>query len=187
MKILHIDSSAAAEQSVSRQISAAAVASFAAANPGSQVTYRDLAANPLPHLKLQDLADHAYADEFLEADVIVIGAPMYNFTVPSNLKAWLDRLAIAGKTFKYGGEGPSGLAGGRKIVVASTRGGLYGEGSPLASYDLQDRYLRTFFGFLGVADITFLHAEGLALGPEQHQGAVNGALARAEALATHAV
>jgi FMN-dependent NADH-azoreductase len=183
MKILHVDSSISGENSVSRKISAAAVQKLKAAHPGAQVVYRDLGAEPLPHLTLPDLADHALADEFLSADVVVIGAPMYNFTVPTNLKAWLDRLAIAGKTFQYSANGPSGLAGGRKVVVASTRGGFYGPESPIASYELQDRYLRTFFAFLGVTDVSFLHAEGLGLGPEQRDRALNGAIQAAAALA----
>lgn len=183
MKILHVDSSIAGDNSVSRKISAAAVDALSTANPGAEVVYHDLGVEPLPHLSLPDLADHRLADEFLSADVIVIGAPMYNFTVPTNLKAWLDRLAIAGKTFQYGGNGPSGLAGGRKVIVASTRGGFYGPESPIASYELQDRYLQTFFGFLGIADVTFLHAEGLGMGPEQKERSVAAAIESASALA----
>lgn len=183
MKILHIDSSISGEASSSRKITAAVVRQLIAKHPGAQVIHRDLAADALPHLQLTDLADHALADEFLSADAVVIGAPMYNFTVPTNLKAWLDRLAIAGKTFQYGASGPSGLAGGRKVIVASTRGGFYGPESPIASYELQDRYLRTFFGFLGISDITFLHAEGLGMGPDQRDRALNGALEAAGALA----
>lgn len=183
MKILHIDSSVAGDTSVSKKISAAAVDTLRAANPGAEVVYRDLGADPLPHLTLADLADHGLADEFLSADVVVIGAPMYNFTVPTNLKAWLDRLAIAGKTFQYGNSGPSGLAGGRKVIVASTRGGFYGPESPIASYELQDRYLQTFFGFLGVTDVTFIHAEGLGMGPEQKERALTAAIDAAGALA----
>lgn len=183
MKILHVDSSIAGENSVSNKISAAAVAALTAANPGAEVVHRDLGADPLPHLTLPDLADHALVDEFLSADVVVIGAPMYNFTVPTNLKAWLDRVAIAGKTFQYGGNGPSGLAGGRKVIVASTRGGFYGPDSPIAAYELQDRYLKTFFGFLGITDVTFLHAEGLGMGPEQKERSLSAAIEAAGALA----
>ncbi|MBS7537682.1 FMN-dependent NADH-azoreductase [Ancylobacter lacus] len=183
MNILHIDSSISGEASSSRKITAAVVRHLIARHPGAEVIYRDLAADALPHLTLADLADHALVDEFLAADTVVIGAPMYNFTVPTHLKAWLDRLAIAGRTFQYGANGPSGLAGGRKVIVASTRGGFYGPDSPIASYELQDRYLATFFGFIGITDITFLHAEGLALGPEQRDRALKGALEAAERLA----
>jgi FMN-dependent NADH-azoreductase len=182
MKILHLDSSISGENSSSQKISAAVVRKLTADHPEAEVMYRDLAADAPPHLKLTDLGDHALVDEFLSADVVVIGAPMYNFTVPTNLKAWLDRIAIAGKTFQYGANGPSGLAGGRKVIVASTRGGFYGADSPLASYELQDRYLSTFFGFLGVSDLTFVHAEGLGTGPEQRAKALQGALEAAGAL-----
>jgi FMN-dependent NADH-azoreductase len=183
MNILHIDSSIAKDGSASRQLSAAVARKLAVEHPGAKLVYRDLGLDPLPHLILADLGDPALAEEFLAADVVVIGAPMYNFTVPTNLKAWLDRIAIAGKTFQYGANGVSGLAGGRKVIVASTRGGIYGAESPYAAYEMQDRYLRTFFGFLGIADITFLHAEGLAMGPEQRDRAITGALAQADALA----
>lgn len=183
MNILHIDSSIAGEASSSRKISAAAVRRLSASHPHAVVVYRDLAADPLPHLTLADMADHTVVDEFLAADAVVIGAPMYNFTVPSNLKAWLDRIAIAGKTFQYSQKGPAGLAGGRKVIVASTRGGFYGPDSPIASLELQDRYLRGFFGFLGISEITFLHAEGLGMGPEQRDRAVHDALAAADRLA----
>lgn len=183
MKVLHIDSSIGGENSSSRKITATIVAKLVADHPEAEIVYRDLAAETLPHLTLADLADHTLVDEFLSADVLVIGAPMYNFTVPTNLKAWMDRIAIAGKTFQYGGNGPSGLAGGRKVIVASTRGGFYGPDSPIASYELQDRYLRTFFGFLGIGDITFVHAEGLGMGPEQRDRALSGAIEAAGALA----
>lgn len=183
MKILHIDSSISGPESVSRKLSFAAVQKLRAEHPAADVVYRDLGAEPLPHLSLADLSDHRLVDEFLSADAIVLGAPMYNFTVPTNLKAWLDRIAIAGKTFQYAADGPSGLAGGRKIIVASTRGGFYGPESPITSYELQDRYLKTFFGFLGVTDLTFVNAEGLGMGPEQKSRAVQDAMTAVEDLA----
>jgi len=183
MKILHLDSSLAGDNSVSKKISAAVVAKLTGDHPGATVVHRDLGVDPLPHLTLADLADHTLVDEFLSADVIVIGAPMYNFTVPTNLKAWLDRIAIAGKSFQYGSNGPAGLAGGRKVIVASTRGGFYGPDSPIAGYELQDRYLQTFFGFLGIGDISFIHAEGLGMGPELRERAVNSALAATSSVA----
>jgi FMN-dependent NADH-azoreductase len=183
VKILHIDSSITDEGSVSRKVSAAVVQALTSGKPDANVIYRDLGAHPLPHLTLADLHDHHVVDEFLAANIIVIGAPMYNFTVPTNLKAWLDRIAIAGKTFQYGGSGPAGLAGGRKVIVASTRGGFYGEGSPMADYELQDRYLRTFFGFLGIDDITFVNAEGLGMGEAQREQATQAALEKVSAVA----
>lgn len=183
MKILHIDSSVSGADSVSRQLSRAVVEKLQAEQPAAEVVYRDLGSEPLPHLTLADLKDHQVVDEFLSADVIVLGAPMYNFTVPTNLKAWLDRIAIAGKTFQYAESGPSGLAGGRKVIVASTRGGFYGPESPITSYELQDRYLKTFFGFLGVTDLKFVHAEGLGMGADQKSRSVKAAMADVESLA----
>jgi FMN-dependent NADH-azoreductase len=106
-------------------------------------------------------------DQFLASDVIVIGAPMYNFSIPSQLKAWIDRIAVAGKTFRYGPNGPEGLAKGKKVVIASARGGAYGDESPA---DFQEPYLRHVFGFLGISDIEFVRAEGVAHGPEAEGG-----------------
>jgi FMN-dependent NADH-azoreductase len=110
--------------------------------------------------------------EFLDADVVVIGAPMYNFGIPSQLKAWIDRIAIKGKTFAYSEYGPKGLAGGKTVIIASARGGFYGDGSPVAAWDHQESYLRTVFGFLGVTDVRFLRAEGLNVSPEQKEKAI---------------
>src|SRR5678816_35018 len=156
MKLLHVDSSVLGQHSASRELSAAVVARWEAAFPGLDVAYRDLDVAPLPHLSGgsltgADAAEAAEAErvmqEFLDADVVVIGAPMYNFGIPSTLKAWIDRIAVAGKTFRYGPSGPEGLAKGKKLVVASARGGVYGDSSPA---DFQESYLRHLFGFLGV-------------------------------------
>jgi FMN-dependent NADH-azoreductase len=177
MKLLHLDSSALGTQSASRELSAAIVARHLAANPGVEVAYRDLDADPLPH---NDGPAHACADkpqapraaavmqEFLDADVVVVGAPMYNFGIPSTLKAWIDRIAVAGKTFRYTAAGPEGLAGGKKVIVASTRGGFH-QG---AASDFQEPYLHFVFGFLGIADVEFVRAEGLAVSPEQRSQAM---------------
>ena len=108
-------------------------------------------------------------DEFLAADIVVIGAPMYNFGVPSQLKAWIDCLAVAGKTFRYTETGVEGLAGGKRVIIASSRGGFYAGSSPMASLDHQEAYLTGFFGFIGVADIAFVRAEGVNVSPEQRQ------------------
>lgn len=180
MKILHIDSSINRSNSVSRDISRSIVDKLTATQPSASVVYRDLGAWPLPHFTLEAFADSSIVDEFLDADVVVIGAPMYNFAVPSQLKAWLDRIAIAGKTFRYTEKGPEGLSGGRRLIIASSRGGFYGPGSPTAVFDHQESYLRAFFGFLGVTDITFIHAEGVAIGPEVRSKAIESA--RGEAL-----
>jgi FMN-dependent NADH-azoreductase len=182
MRLLHVDSSVLGSNSVSRTLSAEIVSVERQRHPGLQVTYRDLAAEPLQHLTgihvavlrglpvevpgdlKDDLAYGAKAmEEFLAADIIVVGAPMYNFTVPSQLKSWIDRLCVAGKTFKYGPKGPEGLLSGKKMIIASTRGGIYGADTPMAFLDHQEVYLRAIFGFLGITDITFVRAEGLAM------------------------
>lgn len=182
MKLLHLDSSALGTGSVTRELTAAIVARWQAKLPQLQVEYRDLDGDPLPHLTGQSLAqanpeeaaDAARTmEQFLAADVLVIGAPMYNFSIPSTLKAWIDRVAVAGKTFRYGAQGPEGLAGGKKIIIASGRGGIH-SGAPS---DFQEAYLRQVFGFLGVTDIEFVRAEGVAYSPQHRSDAIAGALA----------
>jgi FMN-dependent NADH-azoreductase len=182
MKLLHIDSSALGAHSVSRGLSAAIVAAWKRREPGLKVQYRDLAAHPLPHwAPVADPADAAardggaLLDEFLNADVVVIGAPMYNFSVPSQLKAWIDRIVIAGKTFRHSANGVEGLAGGRKVIIASARGGFYGADSGRADFDFQEAYLRQVFGFIGITDIEFVRAEGVGISPEQRAKSVNDA------------
>jgi FMN-dependent NADH-azoreductase len=179
MKLLHLDSSILGENSVSRAVSAAVVAQLKSAHPGVDETYRDLVADPLPHLTLEALADPAVVDQFLAADVVVIGAGMYNFGLPSQLKAWIDRILIAGKTFRYTESGPQGLAGGKRVIVALSRGGVYGAGSAAESMEHAETYLRGAFGFIGVTDLEFIIAEGIALGPEQRATALAGALGAA--------
>ncbi|HET8899167.1 MAG TPA: NAD(P)H-dependent oxidoreductase [Rhodanobacteraceae bacterium] len=185
MNLLHIDSSALGAQSISRQLSAAVVAHWRRHHPNAQVRYRDLAAAPVPHWlptadgRAPDLLGRALLDEFLAADVVVVGAPMYNFGIPSQLKAWIDRLAVPGETFRYTAQGPQGLAGGKRIIVASSRGGLYSNGAAAAT-DFQEPYLRTVFGFFGIRDVEFIRAEGVALGVEQRQQAIEAALASIE-------
>ena len=193
MKLLHIDSSILGEGSVSRQLTARLVAAARARHDDVQVTYRDLAAQPVGHLTgahlaaaqgarldspalKQDVeAGQSDLKAFLAADVIVVGAPMYNFSIPSQLKAWIDRIAVAGKTFRYTDKGPEGLAGGKKVFVVSSRGGYYGNGTPAAFLDHQETYLRGLFGFLGITDITFIRAEGLAVGDDQRLKALKNA------------
>ena len=121
-------------------------------------------------------------DEFLAADIVVIGAPMYNFGVPSQLKAWIDCLAVSGKTFRYTETGVEGLASGKRVIIASSRGGFYAGSSPMASLDHQEAYLSGFFGFLGVTDIAFVRAEGVNISPEQRQRGIESALAEVAAL-----
>lgn len=175
MTILQIDSSINGETSVSRTLTRSIVDQLKALSPEAEVVRRDLAAEPLPHLTLAALADSSVVDEFLAADTVVVGAPMYNFAIPSQLKAWIDRLAVAGKTFRYTEKGPRGLAGGKKVIVASSRGGFYGPETPLAALDHQESYLRVLFGFLGITNITFVRAEGVALGAEAREKAVAAA------------
>jgi FMN-dependent NADH-azoreductase len=196
MKLLHIDSSILGTNSASRELSAAWSAAWKARNPASTIAYRDLAAQPLPHLTgdvvmarsaphaIEDAelrsrvdADETILQEFLDADVVVIGAPMYNFSVPSQLKAWIDRIAVAGRTFRHGPNGPEGLARGKKIVVISSRGGVYSAG-PAAGFDHQETYLRSVFAFLGIEDIEFIRAEGLNMGADHRIAAIGGAHAR---------
>lgn len=186
MKLLHLDSSILGQHSASRELGAAVVARWQRDTPGLEVAYRDLAANPLPHLSGASLAQAdisevaaaaAVMEEFLAADVIVIGAPMYNFGIPSQLKAWIDRVAVAGKTFRYTAEGPQGLAGGKQVIVAATYGGMHPADS---GRNFVEPYLRQVFGFLGIDDIEFVSAEGLSISPEHRANALDAAQQRIE-------
>ena len=175
MKLLHIDSAITGEQSVSRKLSAEIVAHLTASTPDIAVTYRDLVAAPLGHPTLGDMPaageSTSVLDEFLDADTVVIGAPMYNFTVSTQLKAWIDRILIAGKTFRYGEAGPVGLAGDKRVIVALSRGGLYSEGGPMRGHEHAETYLETVLGFIGITP-EFVIAEGLLLGDEQRAAVV---------------
>lgn len=199
MKLLHIDSSILGANSVSRPVAAAVVDRLRQSEPALALTYRDLAAAPLPHLSLANLpSDHPLAalaaasedrttsqtvlEEFLAADIVVIGAPMYNFTIPSQLKAWIDRILVPGKTFAYGPEGPKGLAGDKRVIITISRGGLYGAGAPFAAAEHVETYLRAVFGFIGIANPEFVIAEGVQAGPEQRSKAIEGALQAASEL-----
>ena len=184
MKLLHLDSSILGQHSASRELGAAIVARWQRDVRGIEVTYRDLAANPLPHLSGGSLAQAnageaataaAIMDEFLSADVIVVGAPMYNFGIPSQLKAWIDRVAVAGKTFRYTADGPQGLAGGKQVIVAATYGGKH----PVESgRNFVEPYLRQVFAFLGIDDVEFVSADGLSVSPEQRVTSISAARAR---------
>jgi FMN-dependent NADH-azoreductase len=195
MKLLHIDSSVSGEASVSRQLSAAIVTALTRAVPDLEIVRRDLDADPIPHLdslllpairpdpasdpasRAIDNVGAAALEEFLGADIVVIGAPMYNFTIPTQLKAWLDRILIAGKTFSYGAAGVKGLAGGKKVIIASSRGGFYTPGMPFEANDFQEPYLRAILGLIGIKDIEIVRAEGVGYGPEQREAAMRAALA----------
>jgi FMN-dependent NADH-azoreductase len=181
MKLLHIDSSIQGEASASRGLTREIVARWEAARPGIDVTYRDLAVTELPHLsgaafrrtdELEAARNAALLDEFLDADVVVIGAPLYNFGIPSQLKAWIDRIVVAGKTFRYSASGPQGLARGKKVILAVSRGGVY---APGALGEFGESYLTFVFGFIGV-DVSVVRAEGLAL-PERRESGLSAARA----------
>jgi FMN-dependent NADH-azoreductase len=183
MNILHIDSSILGANSVSRALTAAITEKQMALHPGATVTYRDLAAAPTHHLSpahigamfghpptdAATLADietgTAMLEEVFAADIIVIGAPMYNFTIPTQLKAWVDRLLIAGKTFKYNEQGaPVGLLPAtKKVFIASSRGGQYADGAPFAPFDHQETYLKAALNFIGLTDLSVIRAEGVAV------------------------
>ena len=182
MTILHIDSSINGENSASREVSASIVNQLKGALWGEEVVYRDLAANPLSHLTLDAFADTSVLEEFQAADTIVIGAPMYNFTVPSHLKAWIDRIVIAGATFRYTENGPEGLAKGKRVIIALARGGFYNEGSPAASLEYLERYLTGLFNFIGI-EPEFVAADGLAVSPEQREESIRLALGETVRLA----
>lgn len=181
MTVLHIDASINGENSASRTISRSIVEQLKNAQRGEEVVYRDLAANPLPHLTLAEFADTSVLDEFLAADAVVIGAPMYNFTLPTQLKAWIDRIVIAGKTFRYTESGPEGLAKGKRVIIALARGGIYSEG-PAAALEHLETYLRGLFNFIGI-EPEFVVAEGLNLGPDHRQQALDFAIGETVRLA----
>jgi FMN-dependent NADH-azoreductase len=200
MKLLHVDASVLGPNSVSRQVSAAIVERLRAQSPGLEIVHRDLAAEPLSHLSGEHLAvasgagsgsvavqndvaaGQAALDEFLAADIVVIGAPMYNFTIPTQLKAWIDRILIVGKTFRYSAAGAEGLASDKRVIIAISRGGFYGPGAPSEAAEHLETYLRTVFGFIGVTNLEFIVAEGIQIGPEYREKALVGALERATQL-----
>jgi FMN-dependent NADH-azoreductase len=188
MKLLHLDAGLQA-QSVSRELSSTVVRAWQATQPAIEVTYRDLAAEPPPHmsgaawrqLKFGERApESARADlaqleqlvsEFLAADAVVIGAPMYNFAIASTLKCWIDAICQPGRTFTYTPQGPRGLAGGKRVVIASSRGNRYAEG-PLKARDFQEPYLLAVLGFVGVTQIDVVRAEGVNIGPAERATAL---------------
>lgn len=196
MKLLHIDSSILGDNSASRQLSREVVQAWQAADPRVEVTYRDLASDAISHFsaatlvsagtpaELRDAVQQHEAQlssetlqEFLDADAVVIAAPMYNFSVPSQLKAWIDRIAVAGKTFRYTEAGPEGLCGGKKVIVVSTSGGLHvGQPTGVGHED----FLSVFLGFIGITDIEFVRAHGLAYGDEHRSNAMSAARAQIE-------
>jgi FMN-dependent NADH-azoreductase len=193
-KLLHIDSSILGGNSVSRQLTAQIVDSWKAAHPGTEVSYLDLAVNTPSHLSAESLGFRMPADadlsdvqkrenavsetlvsQCLAADVVVVGAPMYNFTIPTQLKAWIDRIAQVNRTFKYTEKGPVGLAGGKTVIVASARGGAYSTSDAGNAMEHQESYLKTVFGFFGITDVRLVRAEGLAMGEAAKAAAIAAA------------
>ena len=182
MTVLHIDSSINGENSASRALTRSIVDQLKGSDWGAKVVYRDLNANPLPHLTLDAFADTSVLEEFLAADTIVIGAPMYNFTLPTQLKAWIDRIVIRGTTFRYTESGPEGLAKGKRVIIALARGGFYNEGSPAAALEYLETYLRGIFNFIGI-EPEFVAADGLSVSSEQREAALADALGETVRLA----
>ncbi|MFZ4833192.1 FMN-dependent NADH-azoreductase [Rouxiella sp. Mn2063] len=199
--ILHIDSSVLGGYSVSRQLSAEIVARQEVLHPGATIIYRDLVQAPAQHLSDKHLAvfqgaevtdaalgadlaaGGAFIEDLFAADVIVIGAPMYNFSIPSQLKAWVDRVCVAGRTFQYGANGPEGLLPkGKKVFIASSRGGFYTGDSPAAFLEHHETYLKAVLGFIGLTDVTVIRAEGLSRGDEAKNAAITGAQEQIAAL-----
>lgn len=189
MKLLHLDSAITGEASVSRRLSRAIVDRLVALSPGTTVTYRDLAADPLPPVTATDLAAFAtpaepgeVVGEFIAADTVVIGAPMYNFGVPSQRKSWVDDISVPGVTFERTPQGPRGLVSGNRVVIASARGGFYCPESPAHANEHQESYLRAVMSSLDVAEIAMIRAEGVAAGPERAAAAIDAALAEIDRL-----
>ncbi|MEG0413022.1 MAG: FMN-dependent NADH-azoreductase [Comamonas sp.] len=185
MKLLHVDSSITGENSASRKLTQQIVTAWTAKHPDTEVEYLDLVAQAPNHftmaamaprtgqtegLSAEQTAENAVSEQlvsqFLAADVIVIGAPFYNFSIPSQLKAWIDRLAQPGRTFRYTASGPEGLAKGKTVIVASSRGGVYSTTEAMQALEHQESYLKVVLGFFGITDVRFVRAEGLGLGPE---------------------
>lgn len=196
MKLLHVDSSILADASVSRELTREIVAEWRRRHPDTVVDYLDLAVAAPGHFGPDSLgvkfgvqaeptaaqrAENALAErlvsQFLAADVLVIGAPLYNFTIPTQLKAWIDRLAQAGRTFKYTAEGPVGLAGDKTVIIASSRGGVYSGSEAGEAMAHQESYLKVIFGFFGITDIRVVRAEGTAMGDQARAAGVASARA----------
>jgi FMN-dependent NADH-azoreductase len=193
-KLLLVTSSLFGDQSKSAQVAGEFVDAWRRTHPGTAVVARALTPDAIPHLSLDALgalmtpteqrsaeqnAAVAFADGLIEeleaADTIVLAVPMYNFSIPSTLKAWIDHIARAGRTFRYTAAGPEGLLQGKKVFVVTGRGGFYSGDSPAKVLDFQEPYLRGVLGFLGLTDVTFIHVEGLKVSPETAEQAINRA------------
>ena len=195
MKLLHVDSSILGTGSVSRGLTREIVAQWRRRHPDTEIEYLDLAVDAPAHFGpdalgikfgLQDAPTEAQRREnavserlvsqFLAADVIVMGAPLYNFTIPTQLKAWLDRLAQAGRTFKYTDKGSVGLAGDKTVIVASSRGGVYSASAESEALAHQESYLKVVLGFFGISDVRVVRAEGTAMGDAARAAGIKAAI-----------
>ena len=180
MKILHLDSSILMDNSVSRALSGAVVDRIRSQHPDVEVDRLDLVIDEIPHLNgagLPGLAqDNDYIDRLLSADIVVMGVALYNWSIPSQLKAWMDRIVVAGRTFRYSEKGAEGLAGGRRLVIAISRGGNYTEGSPIRFLEHAETYLVSTFNVLGITDIDIVAADGVGVSPEVREMAVKSAM-----------
>lgn len=203
MNTLLIVNSSPRSNSVSRRLTGHVAGEWIARNPGGRIVERDLAAQPLPFLteswiqasvtppaqrtpeQQQALAlSDALIEELLAADVIVLGVPMHNFSIPASLKAWIDLITRAGKTFSYDDKGPQGLIPqGKQVLAIVSRGGSYGEGTPAFAADFQIPYLRHMLGFVGLKNITVIEADKQAFGPDAAQQSLENAAKKLSALA----
>lgn len=200
--LLFLTSSLFGDDSKSTQVAGEFVSAWKAANGPARIVQRDLAGSAVPHLTGEHLAAWMTApadrserqrtianesDPLLEeveaADVIVIAAPMYNFSISSTLKAWIDHITRAGRTFQYTANGPEGLLKNKKVYVVTARGGVYTGDSPARAYDFQEPYLRTILGFNGLTDVTFIHVEGQKMSPTAAEAALANARATVRELA----
>jgi len=205
MKLLHIDSSILGRHSKSRQLTAAVVSKLKQAHSQIEIVYRDLAATPPPHMTLASLpGDHPSSslagplddvaqrvrdesqrilDEFMAADIVVLGVPMYNWTIPTQLKAWIDIVVVPGKTFRYGPEGPEqGLVGNKRFIVAITRGVFYAPSTAAMPAEHAETYMRAVLSFLGANNPEFIVAEGVTTGEENNARALDFALGAVQQL-----
>ncbi|HLT99914.1 MAG TPA: NAD(P)H-dependent oxidoreductase [Burkholderiaceae bacterium] len=206
MKLLHVDSSVNGAASVSRGLTQQVVDKWVAHHPDVDVEYLDLAVETPPHFSADSLVIRRPAgapltdaeqrenelaqklvNQFLSADVVVVGAPLYNFSIPSQLKAWIDRLAQAGRTFRYTQNGPEGLAGGKTLIAVLSRGGIYSTSEAGQAMEHQESYLKTVFGFFGVSDVRVVRAEGTDMGADSREAALRAAAEQIDAVTAEAV
>jgi FMN-dependent NADH-azoreductase len=203
--ILHIDSSPRGERSISRSLSYEFITSWKDTHPGDTVTYRDLGHHPVPHVDelwiaaaftppdkhTPELAEaialsDSLIDEFLTADRYVFGIPMYNLNIPSTFKAYIDQIVRVGRTFAVDENGYKGLVdSSKKVLIITSRGGAFPPGTPFAAYDYQEPYLRAILGFMGLTDVTFIHAESLNLGDDARQKSLAAAKEAIAQAVTH--